>query len=82
MSSNGKTKIIKTEKRIVTRQKSPVKNNQTKFDQLYQNYITIRAKNELLRQRILQEREKKELSNCTFSLKLTKTPKISFLKNI
>ena len=60
MSSNGKTKIIKTEKRIVIRQKSPVKNNQTKFDQLYQNYITIRAKNELLRQRILQEREKKE----------------------
>ena len=48
MSSNGNTKIIKTEKRIVIRQKSPVKNNQTKFDQLYQNYITIRAKNEFL----------------------------------
>ena len=61
MSSNGNTKIIKTEKRIVIRQKSPVKNNQTKFDQLYQNYITIRAKNELLRQRILQEREKKRI---------------------
>ena len=80
MSSNGKTKIIKTEKRIVIRQKSPVKNNQTKFDQLYQNYITIRAKNELLRQRILQEREKKELSYCTFSPKLTKIRKIIFSK--
>ena len=31
MSSNGKTKIIKTEKRIVTRQKSPVKNNKNKI---------------------------------------------------
>ena len=80
MSSNGNTKIIKTEKRIVIRQKSPVKNNQTKFDQLYQNYITIRAKNELLRQRILQEREKKELSYCTFSPKLTKIRKIIFSK--
>lgn len=72
MSSSGKVKIIKTQKRIVERQKSPIKKNQDKFEQLYENYKTIKAKNELLKQRILSEREKNEFSECTFTPKLTK----------
>ena len=76
MSSLGNQKIIKAQKRFVVRHKSPKRNYQNKFEELYQNYKTRKAKNELLKQRILSEREQKDLTECTF------TPKITKLKNI
>ena len=76
MSSLGNQKIIKAQKRLVVRHKSPKRNYQNKFEELYQNYKTRKAKNELLKQRILSEREQKDLTECTF------TPKITKLKNI
>ena len=76
MSSSGVTRIILTRKRIVGRKKSPSKNSQNKFEQLYENYKTRQVKNEKLKQKILSEREKKHLTECTFS------PKTNKYKNI
>lgn len=71
-TSEIKIKIIKPQKRIVNRKKSPNRNNQKKFDQLYENYKTRKEKNELLKQKILSEREKKNLTECTFTPHINK----------
>lgn len=76
MSSIGNLKIIKTDKRLVGRQRSLGKNKPNKFEQLYNNYITIQAKKEKLKQKIISEREKNEKLQCTFTPKLTKMKKI------
>jgi hypothetical protein len=55
-----------TKRRLVERKKSPRKTSPNKFDQLYDNYKTIQANNEKLKQIILFEREKKHLTECTF----------------
>ena len=66
MSSSRVSKIILTQRRLVERKKSPVKTSPNKFDQLYQNYKTMQANNEKLKQIILFKREKKHLTECTF----------------
>lgn len=75
MDSIGNLKIIKTDKRIVGRQRTPDKNKPNKFEQLYNNYITIQTKKERLKQKIISEREKNEKLQCTFTPKLTKMKK-------
>ena len=55
-------KILKTK-----RGKSSEKNHNKKFQQLYDYYKYQKTKEERYRQRILSEREKKELAECTFS---------------
>ena len=72
MSLNTEQKPIKREKRIVHRQKSSEKNRNKKFQQLYENYKTLKTKEECLRQKILTERTKKELEECSFSPKIIK----------
>ena len=81
MSSSGNVIIIKSKKRLVKRKRSPNNGNQKKFQQLYDNYKTSQAKKEMLKQSILSEREKKYLTECTFSPKTTKMKKI-FNKNL
>ena len=76
MSSLGNIKIIKMGKRIVGRQRSFGKSNQNTFEKLYNNYKTRNAKMEKLKERINSERKKNELSECTFSPKLTKMKNI------
>ena len=76
MSSIGNLKLIKTDKRIVGRKRSLGKNSPNKFEQLYNNYKTIKAKKEILKQKIISEREKNEKIECTFTPKLTKMKKI------
>ena len=76
MSSLGNLKIIKMEKRMVGRQRSLGKSNQNTFEKLYNNYKTRNAKMEKLKERINSERKKNELTECTFSPKLTKMKKI------
>ena len=81
MSSSGNVIIIKSKKRLVKRKRSPNNGNQKKFQHLYDNYKTSQAKKEMLKQSILSEREKKYLTECTFSPKTTKLKKI-FNKNL
>ena len=81
MSSSGNVIIIKSKKRLVKRKRSPNNGNKKKFQQLYDNYKTSQAKKEMLKQSILSEREKKYLTECTFSPKTTKMKKI-FNKNL
>ena len=81
MSSSGNVIIIKSKKRLVKRKRSPNNGNQKKFQQLYDNYKTSQTKKEMLKQSILSEREKKYLTECTFSPKTTKMKKI-FNKNL
>ena len=64
------------EKRVVRRQRSFGQNNQNTFEKLYNNYKTRNAKMEKLKERINSERKKNELSECTFSPKLTKMKNI------
>ena len=66
MSSSRVSKIMLTKRRLVERKKSPRKTSPNKFDQLYDNYKTMQANNEKLKQIILFEREKKHLTECTF----------------
>ena len=66
MSSSRVSKIMLTQRRLVERKKSPRKTSPNKFDQLYDNYKTMQANNEKLKQIILFEREKKHLTECTF----------------
>ena len=83
MSSSENVIMIRTKKRLVERKKSP--NNRTtknKFQQLYDNYKTRQAKNEMLKQSILSEREKKYLTECTFFPKTTKLKKILNKKEV
>ena len=81
MSSIGNIKIIKIGKRIVGRQRSFGKSNQNTFEKLYNNYKTRNAKLEQLKERINSERKKNELSQCTFTPKLTKMKNIFNNKN-
>ena len=81
MSSLGNIKIIKIGKRIVGRQRSFGKSNQNTFEKLYNNYKTRNAKLEQLKERINSERKKNELSQCTFTPKLTKMKNIFNNKN-
>ena len=76
MSSPKNLKIIKMEKRVVRRQRSFGQNNQNTFEKLYNNYKTRNAKMEKLKERINSERKKNELTECTFSPKLTKMKNI------
>ena len=69
MSSSRVSKIMLTKRRLVERKKSPRKTSPNKFDQLYDNYKTMQANNEKLKQIILFEREKKHLTECTFKPK-------------
>ena len=75
MSLFSDPKPIKREKRMVARQKSSNKNNK-KFQQLYESYKTQKTKEDHYRQKILSEREKKELAECSFSPKIRKSKKI------
>lgn len=65
-------KIIKKEDRSKEKQTSTEKTRQKKFQKLYNDYKTQKTKEEEYRQKMLSEREKKELAECSFNPKLTK----------
>lgn len=75
MSSFGNPKYIKIENSNTKRQKSSEKNNNKKFQQLYDNYKYQKTKEERYRQKILSEREKNEMAECSFSPRLSKNNK-------
>jgi hypothetical protein len=52
--------------------KSSGKNNQKKYQELFELYKAQKTKKEILREKIISEREKKELAECSFSPKLNK----------
>jgi len=72
MSLFENKKFIKKENRTIILQRSSGKNNQKKFQQLYESYKTQKTKEEKYRQKILSEREKNELAECSFSPKIIK----------
>ena len=76
MSLFESTKYAKTENSTSDRRKSLGKNHNKKFIQLYDNYKAIKTKEERYRQKILSEREKSELAECSFSPKITKKKQI------
>ena len=65
-------KYIKKEDRSKEKQTSTGKTRQKKFQKLYNDYKTQRTKEEEYRQKMLSEREKKELAECSFNPKITK----------
>ena len=65
-------KNIKKEDRSKEKQTSTGKTRQKKFQKLYNDYKTQRTKEEEYRQKMLSEREKKELAECSFYPKITK----------
>ena len=65
-------KYIKKEDRSKENQTSTGKTRQKKFQKLYNDYKTQRTKEEEYRQKMLSEREKKELAECSFNPKITK----------
>ena len=60
--------------------KSLGKNNQKKYQELFELYKTQKTKKDILREKILSEREKKELADCSFSPKLNKKDNNVFKK--
>ena len=65
-------KYIKKEDRSKEKQTSTGKTRQKKFQKLYNDYKTQKTKEEEYRQKMLSEREKKELAECSFNPKITK----------
>ena len=58
------------------KRKSLEKTQSNKCQQLYENYKIKKTKEENYRQKILSEREKNELAECSFSPKITKSKNI------
>ena len=65
-------KYIQKEDRSKEKQSSTEKTRQKKFQKLYNDYKTQKTKEEEYRQKMLSEREKKELAECSFNPKITK----------
>ena len=75
MSLNGNIKMIKTEKRIVERQRSSEKNRQKQFPQLQINDKTKHTKEELIKRKRLSKAVRNEISTIVIDPKITKNKK-------
>ena len=81
MSSNKRQINIKNDNHNIEKQKISGKNQTKKYQQLYENYKIQKTKKENYRKKIISEREKNELAECSFSPKINKKTNI-FIKKI
>ena len=81
MSSNKRQIYIKKEKQNIQKQKSSGKDKPKKYQQLYENYKIQKTKKENYRKKVLSEREKNELVECSFSPKLNKKKNLFIKKS-
>ena len=72
---------MKSDNQNIEKRKSFGKGQPRKYQQLYENYKIQKTKKENYRKKILSEREKNELAECSFSPKLNKNKHLFIKQN-